>query len=782
MVISSGLPYTYHTSSWDGAVSGNFRIPAGQVVQPSAIHFEETMFALKSEYNRVVNKVSGYQSKVGAPYFFLTWGGAFQSYLNNRMSGLFDPNPSGAYLGGKLPLTHFGINTAGTSNARLPGAIHQKNNILNMQELSQFILSHYGAKGGAWATGASAAEDTSGAKADWLRIYKGYTDDYARSGLWYRDTNIFESGLFFDRYLDEVRMQPMPYFGLGGALSFTFIDHISPWGTRYKMDKQNWPVIRPRYMLTDGSVPSGWASGIEIGRDNSVSPGTGIAGYLTNQSISITLSGGGIGTQNNIYIVGGVQSSGGMQSETRPDSPSWCSITNTAPSGGGNMVSGQYRVFLGSSGANEFGAFPWGTGLNTHNSAQWPWEGSYEPFNGKLTVVADDFFDNKEINSSFWITDDAFVIQGDHGGTSASPRLQSGVYWFKLNQGPSHSISIIDAWTQESEPAKGVIAGFVYQSGAQSLWGLSKSNVVRTQFNDGTVPVQFLTGEGWDYDRTNNYYVKVGHSGLSTASIQQSGVYTRYNQQMVLIDTKVMPRTTLGSISFCMHIPYRLVEDGTNKWLIAGATMSGSTTDPLATDTQTNNAWVRTDSSFNIQDGLLIQSNNYYPFYLRSNSEYLGLYLGTAAPDTSQINGQAPSNYYSINTITWGTLSSVDATGSGTFTATKYSLTYNSDMWAYLNFEASGKIHIGAFFETEPDNDVYCTLVSFASGALSGNGNSPDYWVAALDASSHPFNVTGVWRLGNVGTSYSNLTASNGLQVADVDIGSIAHIQVHKNG
>jgi hypothetical protein len=788
MVISSGLPYSYKISSWTGSETGKFRIN-NQIIQPSAIHFEEGMFALKSEYNRVVNKVSGYHFKVGSPDFFTIQDGKFLSYLNNRMSGSFDPNPSGHYLGGVLQLSHFS-NIGSTLGARLPGAIHQKSYIQQMRELFDFNLSYYGQNGGAWATGVTISERTSGAKVDWLRVYKGYTDKYAISGMWYHnDTSIVGNDITFavsglyDRYLDEVRPQPMPYFGVGGDLSFTNIDHLSPWGNRYKMDKQNWPVVRPRYMMTDGSLPSGWASGLEIGRDNTVSPGTGIGGYI-KPGISITISGGGGGLGSNAYMVSGVHGPSGMGTETRPDSPSWCSITNLKPSGSSIMVSGQYRIFMGHSSLSELGAFPWGTGMNTTRSAQWPWEGNYEPMNGQLQVVGGDFFDSYERNSSFWITDDTFAIQGDHGGTSSPPRLQSGIYWFKLNQGPSHSISVIDAWTQESESAVGIIAGLPYQSGAQSLWGLSKANTVRTQFSDGTVPVQILVGQGWDYDRTNNYYVKVGHSGLSANSVQQSGVYVRYNQQMVLIDNQVMPRTTIGGINWVINKSYRAVGDSTNAWLLGGAGLSGSTTNPLAADTVSSKGWFRLNSTFTIQDGLLFQgtNNDFYPVHIRKNGEYLGLYLDTGTPDTSQVNGKALSKYYSVNTITWGTLSAVNSTGSGTYTKTEYTMTFDSSVWAYLNHEASGKIHIGTFFETEPDNDLHCTLLSFASGAASGNGNTPDFWIAKINGASHPFNVTNVWRLGSCGTSYTNITAGNGLQVADVDIGSAAHFQVHKNG
>lgn len=773
MVISSGIPYAYHSGSWAGAETGKFRF-VGQRIQPSSIHFEETMYALKSEYNRVVNKESGYRSQAAAPGWFILNQGKFFSALNNRTSGAFEPNPSGANLGGKLSILHTTMNGDNFFATR-PGAIHQKLYIDTMRELANYIFSSYGTRG-SWATGATAQEDESGVRKTWLKTYKGYNDQYANSGLWFLNNvddneNSFRSGLY-DRHLDEVRLQPLPHFGKDDGVNPELLDHLSPWGLTRKMGHHEWPVIRPRYIMTDGSIPSGWASGIEIGRDNTTTSPTGLGGYLVS-GIGFSISG-----TTNTYFLSGIYS-GGMAHETRPDSPSYCALTSIKASGSSTMVSGQYRVFLAHPNPSQLASFPWGTGLTTHSAAQWPWEGRYEPLNGILTSVVGDYFDTNLKNQSYWVTDHMFVIQGHHGGTSANPRLSSGIYWFQLNGGPSHSIALLDAWTQESEPAGGVVAGFAYQSGILGLWGLAGGEDVRTQYNNGSVPTQMMQGGGWDYDRANNYYFKVGSSGLNLIDFEASGIYSNFNQQMVFKGGGVFPRTTINGNSWGIIRAYKAVEDGTHKWLLSAISHSGSTSNVLASDAGFDVGFFRLDSSLAIQDGLLGLSM--WPVYLRSKSEYLGLL--NAGPD--DMHGGSGSRYYALSSISWGDLTDADATGSGSYTRTEYVMTYDASTNAYLNratATAINRIHIGTFFETEETNQVYCTLMAFASGAASGTGNIPDVWVAKVNASSHPFNVTNVWRLGSAGTAYSNANDTDGIELIDADIGNIAHMQVHVNG
>ena len=62
-----------------------------------------------------------------------------------------------------------------------------------------------------------------------------------------------ESGTFFDRYLDEVRYQPMPYLS-GQTRQFNF----------ETKDEMTIRPIKPLYWRTDGILPPLWVSGQKI--------------------------------------------------------------------------------------------------------------------------------------------------------------------------------------------------------------------------------------------------------------------------------------------------------------------------------------------------------------------------------------------------------------------------------------------------------------------------------------------------------------------------------------
>lgn len=787
MVVQSGVfPYQYHTNSWADSDTGKFRIPGGQVVQPSAIHFEETMYVLKAEHNRVVNKQSGYKTVAGSPPWFFTLQGVFYGWLNNGQSGSYDPNPSGAHLDGTLGVIDYFSNFGASFSYDKPAAVHQKAYIEHAREVADFIISHYAQDGGGWAIIGNNEEDESGVRRDWLEIYKDYNDFWSTSGLWFQGGSRFvdasedflSSGLIFDRHLDEVRLQPIPYFGLSNDISMIDIDFHAPWGNPLKMNSHYWGAIRPRYMLTDGTLPSGWASGLEVGRNNLSS---GIAGHLIDGT-TVTLSGGGNGLDSNIYLISGVWG-GPLDNDTYPSSPSYARWTSLDPSGVDNMVSGQYRVFLAH--GTDSASFPWGTGLGAgarpHRSAQWPFEGGYEPIDGIQETVLGDYFDTQYENSSFWVIDHVFAIVNDRGGSyGQSPHMNSGIYWFQLNGGPSNAISVIDAWPIHSDDSKGLVGGVQYHSGIWTFWGKIKDEGYRSQYATGGLITQWIFGEGWDYDRTNDDYVKVGASGTS-AGLSSSGIYVTYNQQMVYLSAGVMPAATFGGDKrWHVYEALKNVEDGTHTWLLYCLAASGEDAD--LTNAVSNGCWLRTNSSWTIQDGVVDIA--YWPAYLRSRSEYIGLINETASaiPKAGDIAGDNNAEYKLV-TPTWGTLGSIDATGSGSYTTTSYNLTYAGAVSGILNVSnstAKDRIHIGCFFETEPDNDVYCTLMAFGAGEASGTTNTPDFWIAKLDSSSHPFEVTDAWRIGSAGTFYSNAVA--GLNVADADIANCAHFRIHENG
>lgn len=790
MVVQSGqYPYAYHPSSWASAQSGTFRIPAGQLVQPSAIHFEEAMYVLKHEFNRVLLKQSGYKNVGGQPQWWTLKSGKFYSFLNNIQSGAFSPDPSGKFLGGERALNH--ISDEGSIfGALIPGAVHQRANITLMRQLWDFILENgYGAKGGGWSVIGDATQAALAAKRDWLGTYKGYDDTHQQSGVYFQGENPFLSGLIFDRHLDEVRVHPMPYFGLAGDLNAVHLVHDEPWGLKKKYEKWHLPPLRPRYIKTDGTFPAGWTSGIEIGYNTSVSPGTGIGGFLVDGTV-ITLSGGGAGLENNMVTLTGTYA-GGLDNETFGAAVSYCNFTNVSLMPGPdwraspNIPTGQYKVILAHSGQEQ--SFPWGLSGTPHRSAVWPWDGFYEPVSGVYNRPDDDMFDTDAHNSSFFVTDHAFIYQHDWALHNETPRYESGIYWYQTNSGPSHSAAVIDGWPMRFVPSGGYVGTAMYTSGINALWGLCKWEETRTQNPDAGIPqdvTQWIYGSAFVYDRANNYYLKMGGSGLSTprSNVQASGVYARFKQQMTFVDGGIIgPQKSFGGINW--HIGG--VNNGAwngSEWVFNAGAISGLDNPPLAVKNHT--AWVRTDTSFAIQDGL-IENEGFvggtvdlgWLHYGRNAGEYLSL---SKSRDGNEVHGVAGSKYKTITSITWGTLGNTDATGSGVYTATEYTMSYAAGMDAVLNLGATpaSRIHIIDFFDKEPDDELHCLLMAFPSGVTGNTSDDSSLFIAAIDDSSHPYEVTGCWRLHGAGTSYSNAIAGNGFATVDGG-GCMDHMEIH---
>lgn len=766
MVVTSGIyPYSYHTSSWPGAVSGQFRIPTGQLVQPSAVHFEETMYVAKAEYNRVVTKSPTYISAASSPTWFLNNTGRFALAISNQQSGWFDPTPTGDFLSGKKRMILF--NNTNSIFGAMPGAVHQQIYIDQLRQLLNHIFDYYGTKGGGWKIDNSTSDLwASGARKDWLTLYKGYDDNWALSGLFYHDAEMFSGGLMYDRYLDEVRLQPMPFFGLADDIDTADFWHQSPWGVQNKYYNFGFRPLRPRYMKTDGTLPTGWTSGLQIGLNTTTTgttPLSGMAGHLIS-GICITLSGGGDGKQNHMRLVSGIYN-GYLANESFPDSPSYISLTNLTPSGASTIPSGQYRVMLSKPNADL--SFPWGaSGSNVNKSAIWPWDNYYEPYSGIYVDGADDFFPFYAENSSFWVTDYMFAYQHSHGGTTQSPYITSGIYWYQMNAGPSKSACLLDGWTTLN-----------FQSG---LWGLTHGDEI--DVTDGGSLTQRMAGGGWCYDRTNNYYVKVGYSGLPTVSTtkEASGVYERYNQQMNQI-TSVTPiaGTTINGIYWNVSQMFNMCDDGTN-WVVNGNIVSGLYDPNLISNN--HSAWIRLDSSFAIVDAVISTIPTLgWVHYARGTSEYLHLNNNRTADD---YHGVAGSKYSVINSITWGDLQNADSTGSGTYSTTQYTMTYDVSVSSVINLAtatAQSRVHIEEFFDAEDGtNDLYCVIVGFAAGSSSGTGDPPSVFVAKVDTDGgHPYNVVQAWRLHSLGTFYNNFIANAGLKTIDGCPDSMEHIQIH---
>lgn len=771
MVVASGVfPYQYVESfPIPNSTIGKFRIPQGVFIAPSAIHWEETMFTLREEYLRQVLHQSGYRSVSPIDTSFKTYGSRFPWLQNEMHRVTFFPDQSGRNLGGIY-------RNYGKSQ---PAAVHQKEYLRWMREVFEDVMASYGEKGAGWNHYSTSAEKTSGVIRDWLEFYKDYSDDYTESGILFKGDDYFLDGLLWDRLLDELRLQPIPYFGNSKDVSSATIDFQTPYGNISKYD-QYWGALRPRYMMTDGGVPSGWASGIEVCRDITALGGpTGIGGHLV-EGFVLSLSGGGAGDDGTVIAVSGDWKSD-LDNDNYSSSPRYARFESPFLSGQDTAPSGQYQVILGH--PTDVGSFPWGSGGGrVHRSAVYPGGGQYEPFDGsKPSAVINRKFDTLTNNNTFVVTDHAFVYQ--HADKDRAVNLQSGIYWYYPKSGPSESMHVIDAWPLEKLPIWGTNSnGDSASSGVTALWGSSISwdSIYTSEDENGGV-VQAFKGGGWTYDRTNNYIVKFGASGaIATDAKSASGVVIRFNQQMNYQDITVVAGTTINGIYWNVPSIQKLVWDGSNWVGLANIASGSASTDPESSVDHPE-CTIRLDTSFQLVDAMLEPMG--LISYANSRGEYLVLDKVNASYWTDvwgDVNGK-----YGTTTITWGDLQNADANGSGSFSRTDYNLTYASNITGILNLDdatAKSRIHIGTFFNSEPDNDLYCTLCAFASGAASGTTNRPDIWVAKLDDSSHPFEVTDVWYLHNADANYTAFSNNLGMTVIDGDFMSMEHMEIHENG
>ncbi|MCI0564255.1 MAG: hypothetical protein MN733_37755, partial [Nitrososphaera sp.] len=236
MVVGSGTaPYAYVGPAL------NFSA-LNQRIAPSAVLYEEAMFVLKAEYNRVRMETSGFEAsprEFGQAYDpafpsfnakFVNNSGTFIKYVNRGVSGLFDPDPSGRFLDGRFnPVS----GTPGSSG--VPGMFYSRDYILDMREVMVNVMQAISQR----IDDSSFFICASSVFSDWLTKYKGYNDGMANSGFFYEQSGTLDftdddylndwlfavkssgvgtSGLR-DRHLNEVRYQPMPYlWGTSGSV------------------------------------------------------------------------------------------------------------------------------------------------------------------------------------------------------------------------------------------------------------------------------------------------------------------------------------------------------------------------------------------------------------------------------------------------------------------------------------------------------------------------------------------------------------------------------------
>jgi len=781
MVVQSGIfPYQYHQSSWIDSQNGTFRIPVGHegLISPSAIHFEEAMYVTKAEFSRIVARESGYRNDVlPIPNWLFKSGGKFQASTNAGNSGQFDPNPSGAFLDGTLKLTYLSNFGAMTKSVNIPAEFQSEEYIGQLRDICDDIFDEYSNVIGPWDDIFPGSPDTSGAKRDWLVIYKGYTDAYAESGKWFLEDEILTtvhdddalrmpSGIFFDRYLDEVRLQPIPTLSRNNGTNVAqFFNDDVDWpefGWQFGHVSWNRRPFRPIYLMTNGNLPSGHPSGLFISVDweaGSPDRPSGVGSHHIS-GMQLALS----GTDGTWTALSGDWHSD-FYDDTYPESPSACRFENIQPSGKASISSGQYRIMIQNPGDQV--SFPWGVSGLSHRGAIWPYETTFEPDNGRQLSVSNRFWDITLENMSFWITDHTFCYRNNNGKTvGASPHVNSGINWLMNNNGPSNHMNLIDGWNMDSPR----------NSGMQLLYGNAKGLGKQAADAENST-FGWIFGGGWAYDRSVNDYMIVGRSGQTGSNPARiSGIYGRWNQQMVFQQGDTFGPKTAGGIRWHVSNAYNNAFDEID-WIINGAIVSGLNGTP-----RVELCWARVDTSYNLRDAI-IGNNIGWVNYLRGRSEYLALDFATIS-DANDIPGKASGEYKDI-VPTWGTLATIDSAGSGSISTTTYNLTYGSAMSGIINIAtetARSRIHICKFFESEPDNDVYCTFIAFSVGANSGTSRTPDLWVGKLDSSSHPFEMTDAWMLQSLGTSLGNARLGGGFGVAHGDAGSFDHMEIHING
>ena len=168
MTVASGtVPYEYVTSVPEAQF--NFRVPPDQEVQPSAVLFEEAMYIAKAEWNRVVTNSSGFEVHTSVDTNFEDRNGTFVKVYTLGSSGVFDPDPTGGYLGGTNVMEFGSIDNSFTFlTDDTPGMIYARDYVSDLREVLNAIFDKI-------ATRSSATKKD--VVEDWLIHRKYYNDD-----------------------------------------------------------------------------------------------------------------------------------------------------------------------------------------------------------------------------------------------------------------------------------------------------------------------------------------------------------------------------------------------------------------------------------------------------------------------------------------------------------------------------------------------------------------------------------------------------------------------------
>lgn len=723
MVVQSGeAPYIYVGSLLNFSAQN-------KNIAPSAILYEEAMFALKAEYNRVRTQSSGfvrtnrdmsieYDADFPEDSFkFVNIGGSFIKYVNFGLSGVFDPNPSGKFLDGSIA-TQSGT-ASGIEN--LPGMWHSTDYIKDMQDVMVSVHTRI-----ADYINDDFDVSPSDVYRSWFSNYKGYKDGWGESGIFYEESGILSefngdfwdeirastsreniglSGIF-DRHLNEVRIQPMPFIlGLSGSATTLGPNGESPWEGFSTQSP-----VRPTYLRSDGTLASGWTA-------------ITILGDVLVSGMDIRLSG-----INN----------------TTPLFQTWTAETdlfysNFPRSGsftvGSPIAENWYKIILTASGTdnNLDILFPWGTGLSDSSIiSQWPrnsrWFGNAGS-NGLIVTDTIHGLQNHEPNAvriSF-----------------SFPPTESGMFWYGLSpsgrEGGSASANIVDF-----VPIRPFVSGV-----GDGVWG----HDLRTKWGNGT-GTKVRSG-GWVYDRTNDQILRTMSSGghdvwaslsFQTDYINGSGVINEFQPRTIdHISTNLVGTVAgLASETFRAYGLSAITFDGTDYICNGYLNHNGV---PSGTMSQSG-AYLKIDTSYNLVDAIQYgaSSGSFRLHWARDTSEFLGV----SNANSTAFVGVGSGGYFVVD-LTFGDITSASG---GSYTVARHTMSLASGVSGLLNLDGNGPRdrtpRIIDFHDLEDgSNTLYCMFWAYSAGSLSGTNNPWRRWMGRVDTlGGHPYEIEEAWGLG----------------------------------
>jgi hypothetical protein len=694
MVATSGtVPYQYASPDY----LFHFRIPLRKLgeIAPSAVLFEEAMYVLKEESNRLD------EAGLVFPNDTLFVNGGFAFYLGNHASGFFDPNPSGLHLDGTNPTTVTIQNGGSYTSIGQPAAFDNKGYVGQMREVLHNIFDEISSKVGTY--------NHFDITEMWLQIYKRYpVQDSAAQGLFFlEDENddfdlvqdaAMESGIFFDRYLNEVRYQPMPFLS-GQTRSFDF----------ETKDEMLLRPLKPLYWRTNGTLPPLWTSGEAWGD------------VLVDETVIIFSGGGSTGHL------------GLVDSTANTDNP-WTPETNSRVPGSGTfspkdgMTIGFYAVYIGNSGQGDVsGLFPWGTGsdptpLAIHPKPTWP---------GRLMT---NFLPSGGTQYGIVVDNNTTILQSnlDQAGVR-----ESGLRWHRMigEIGPP---SVVDFYC---------VGGKDAPSGLRNLWG----NEFYTKIIDGFKATNNLFRPGgYIYMRNTDKILRVANSGFSTLITNYpfgTGLILEWDPDLQASPTVSFPGTfvTPDSIVRAVQALESATDDETdlicNGHIVEPNNPVGVTSGCLFKLNRTA-PFAPTDYiATNYIDGRV--------FWHRGQSEYL--YLTTSGSSRRILeempNRNQPSGKYHTVALTWGDSSSPP----GNMVYTGHVPEFSADvsgLWN-LNGTAHARIKTVAFWNDEGTDDLFGMVLAFVNGAASGNDDVISRWFVKFDdTGGHPYTIVEAHNLG----------------------------------